>query len=103
MSVQHAQRYVIVCGYYLSHASIICTLCMHVKDSDDVAFISLDGNFRLCRRKNAGQQSILYEKPLSGDRVFMNQSDVDRYVHSSSSLLVTLEFQSQTRNAIKFS
>lgn len=39
---------------------------MHVKDSDDVVFISLDGNFRLCSRKNAGQQSILYEKPLGG-------------------------------------
>ena len=69
-----------MCGYYLSHASIICTLCMHVKDSDDVAFIFLDGNFRLCHRKNAGQQSILYEKLLSGNRVFVNQSDVDRYV-----------------------
>ena len=68
---------------------------MHVQDSDDVAFISLDGNFRLCCRKNAGQQSILYEKPLSGDRVFVNQSDVDRYVQSSS-LLVTLERDSES-------
>ena len=60
-------------------------VCTHHKDGDSTAFISLDGNFRLCRRKNAGQQST-YEKPLCGDTVFVNQSDVDSYVSSSSLL-----------------
>ena len=54
----------------------------------------LSGNFRLCRRKNAGQQSM-YEKPLSGDGVFVNQSDVDCYVQASS-LLVTSERDSES-------
>ena len=70
-------------------------VCMHHKDGDSTAFISLDGNFRLCRRKNAGQQSM-YEKPLCGDRVFVNQSDVDCYVQSSSSLLVNLGRDSES-------
>ena len=78
--------------------SVLCTLqvyiCMHLKDADSVAFVSLDGNFRLCCRKNAGQQSM-YDKPLSGDGVFVNQSDVDCYVQSSS-LLVTLERDSES-------
>ena len=60
-----------------------------------MAFISLDGNFRLCRRKNAGQQSM-YDKPLSSDGVFVNQSDVDCYVQSSSSLLITLGRDSES-------
>lgn len=61
--------------------------CVHLlnQDADGTAFISLDGNFRLCRRKNAGQQST-YEKPLSGDRIFVNQLDVDCFVQSSSSV-----------------
>ena len=70
-------------------------VCMHHKDGDSTAFISLDGNFRLCRRKNAGQQSM-YEKPLCGDRVFVSQSDVDCYVQSSSSLLVNLGRDSES-------
>ena len=77
-------------GAYCVHC-----VCMHHKDADGVAFISLDGNFRLRRRKNAGQQSM-YEKPLSGDGVFVNQSDVDCYVQSSSSQLVTLERDSES-------
>ena len=68
---------------------------MHHKDADSMAFISLDGNFRLCRRKKAGEQSM-YEKPLSGDGVFVNQSDIDYYVQSSSALLVTLERDSES-------
>ena len=46
----------------------------------------------LCRRKKADEQSM-YEKPLSGDGVFVNQSDI---VQSSSALLVTLERDSES-------
>lgn len=57
------------------------------KDTESTPFVSQDGNFRLCRHKKAGQQSM-YEKPLSGNGVF---ADNDYYVQSSSTLLVTLE------------
>ena len=70
----------------------------YIKDADSVTFISLDGNFRLCRRKKAGQQSM-YEVPLSGDTAFVNQLDVDVYVQQSSSALlqlVTLERDSES-------
>ncbi len=81
---------------YSLHGSLLCyhvyTVCMYAschKDPDSEAFISLDGDFRLCHRKKAGQRSV-YDKPLNVDGIFVNQSDVDCYVQSSA-LLVTLE------------
>ncbi len=44
----------------------------------------LDGNFRLCRRKKAGQRT-LNSKPLYKSEVFADQCDVDEYLRKSSS------------------
>ena len=54
-----------------------------IQDEDGTLFVSLDGNFRLCRRKKAGRTSV-YDQPLTVDKVFCNQSDVDHFVKSSS-------------------
>ncbi len=51
-----------------------------MQDKNGTGFVCLDGNFRLCRRKKAGQKSI-NEIPLSGDGLFADQSDVDQYLH----------------------
>lgn len=61
-----------------------------MQDKNGTGFVCLDGNFRLCRRKKAGQKSI-NEIPLSGDGLFADQFDVDHYLKSFSSQLVTLE------------
>ncbi len=67
-----------------------------MQDENGTGFVCLDGNFRLCRRKNAGKKSM-NEKPLNGDGIFADQSAVDHYLkscssqQSCSSQVVTLE------------
>jgi len=67
---------------------------IYIKDAESTKFVSLDGNFRLCRRKKAGQRST-HEKPLGVNEIFANQSDVDRYVQLQSSSLVTVSLDTE--------
>ena len=46
----------------------------------------MDGNFRLCRRKKAGEKTN-YKSPLTTYQLFASQPDVDLYVNKSPQLL----------------
>lgn len=49
-----------------------------LQDQTTPTFLSLDANFRLCRRKKAGL-ATMEEKPLYGEDVFADQVAVDQY------------------------
>ena len=70
---------------------LLCTFAWYtIQDKDGTLFVSLDGNFRLCRRKNAGRRSV-HDRPLHVDKVFCDQSSVDYFVKCSSKVGPELE------------
>ncbi len=58
---------------------VILLLDMFIIQSDGEVFLSVDGNFGLCRKAAAGAS---VRDPLHGDTFFMKQADVDGFVRN---------------------
>ena len=62
------------CNHWTTYLSFHVT---HLQTNSGPMTISLDGNFGLCHKKAAGASA---HGPLSGESMFLNQSQVDTFV-----------------------
>lgn len=79
----------LICAVYNSvegdHECTLMTVSILARlqaDSLDPLVLSMDANFRLCRRKNAAKVNTA--PPLLQDHFFLPQQEVDDYVESRS-------------------
>lgn len=63
------------------HDGTQCPACL----KDGEVYLSIDGNFGLCRKKSSGSS---VRAPLHSDSVFLDQEDIDKFVNSYGSLEV---------------
>lgn len=75
--------------------TVVVLPCIFLQDQVNPSFISLDANFRLCRRKKAGR-AVTDVKPLFSDEVFADQAAVDNYVQASKTVVPMTENPSDT-------
>ena len=67
---------------YIAHYFIFVLLLDSVFQEGSTEVVSMDANFGLCRKKTSGTSERL---PLSEQRFFVDQAQVDAFVHSYKS------------------